>query len=161
TATDTLYIAGNVRSTSCAKLLGKSVDGGATTFTNLDVGLHADTHFVAIDPSNASILYHGNDGGVYKSTDAATTWASLNNTGFHATQFQSINVHPLDRYFTIGGTQDNGTNRMTTNFTWNRSDAGDGGFALIDQNATDTTTVTMYHTYFNQTGSLLAYARST
>jgi hypothetical protein len=163
-ALDTVYIAGNVQSANCAKLLGKSVDGGATVFANLDNGLHADTHFVAIDPSNANTLYHGNDGGVFKSTNAAVSWTSLNNTGFHATQFQSISVHPTDRYFTIGGTQDNGTEKMTNTpnpFSWTRSDGGDGGFALIDQNAVDTTNVTMYHTYFNQTNNLLAFARST
>ena len=156
TATDTVYIAGNVRSTSCAKLLGKSIDGGATTFVNMDNTLHADTHFVAIDPSNANILYHGNDGGIWKSTDAAATWTSLNNTGFHATQFQSIAVHPTDRFITIGGTQDNGTESMSTGFTWLHSDDGDGGFAMIDQS----TPATMYHTYFNQTGTQIGYARS-
>src|SRR5262249_16709558 len=147
TATDTIYLAGNVRSTNCQKLMGKSLDGGATVFANVDVGLHADTHLVAVDPSNTNIIYHGNDGGIFKTTNGGTTRTRINNTGFHATQFQSIAVHPTDRFFTIGGTQDNGTNKMTTSFTWTRSDAGDGGYALIDQNAIDTSNVTMYHTY--------------
>ena len=34
--------------------------------------------------------------------------------------------------------------------------AGDGGFALIDQSATDTTNVTMYHTFFNGTNNFIA-----
>ena len=42
---------------------------------------------------------------------------------------------------------------------WFRADYGDGGYALIDQSATDTTNVTMYHTYFNQAGGLLGFAR--
>jgi hypothetical protein len=155
-ANDTVYVAGNVRSTSCAKLLGKSTDGGATTFANMDVTLHADTHFVAIDPSNPSILYHGNDGGIWKSTDAAVTWTTLNNTGFHATQFQSIAVHPTDRFITIGGTQDNGTEQMNASFVWTHADDGDGGFAMIDQS----TPTTMYHTFFNQAGTQIGYSRS-
>ena len=161
-ATDTIYIAGNIRSPSCAKLLGKSTDGGASTFANLDVGLHADTHVVAIDPSNSSILYHGNDGGIFKSIDGASAWTSLNNTGFHATQFQSIAVHPTDQFFTIGGTQDNGTEFLQSTNVWTRSDGGDGGYALIDQSGgSSLVNVIMYHTYFNQTGSRLTFARST
>jgi len=34
--------------------------------------------------------------------------------------------------------------------TFSRVDFGDGGYARIDQTATDTTNVVMYHTYFNQ-----------
>jgi hypothetical protein len=33
------------------------------------------------------------------------------------------------------------------------------GFARIDQSTTSTSTVTMYHTYFNQTNNLIGYAR--
>ena len=47
-------------------------------------------------------------------------------------------------------TIDNGTNFLRPDGTWFRADFGDGGYALIDQNAADTTNVTMYHTYFNQ-----------
>ncbi len=161
TATDTVYVAGNVQSANCAKLLGKSLDGAATVFANLDNGLHADTHVVKIDPNNSSVIYHGNDGGIYKSTNAAASWTSLNNTGFHATQFQSIATHPTDQFYTIGGTQDNGTEFLQPTNIWTRADAGDGGFAMIDQNAVNTTNVTMYHTYFNQAGTQIGYARAT
>lgn len=78
---------------------------------------------------------------------------------FSATQFQDIALHPFDRFFTIGGTQDNGTNFLQPNGTWRRADFGDGGYALIDQTAGDTTNVTMYHTYFNQRNSILGYGR--
>jgi hypothetical protein len=37
----------------------------------------------------------------------------------------------------------------------------DGGYALIDQSATDTENVTMYHTYFNQTNGLIGFGRIT
>ena len=158
---DKILLGGNVRSTNCQKLEGTSLDGGATVFANTDVGLHTDTHVIAIAPSNVNVVYRGDDGGVWKSTDGGATWSSLNNTTFRATQFQSIAVHPTDPDFTIGGTQDNGTEKLTTGPTWIRSDSGDGGYTLIDQNAADTTNVTMYHTYFNQTGSQILFARST
>jgi photosystem II stability/assembly factor-like uncharacterized protein len=131
---------------------GRSTDGGATFTTNAQTasGLHVDTHAIALAPSNPSVVYFGSDGGIYRSTDAGFTWTSLNNTEFRATQFQSLALHPTDRELMIGGTQDNGTELKRPDGTWFRADFGDGGYAVIDQNATDTTNVTMYHTYFNQ-----------
>ncbi|HKR61180.1 MAG TPA: HYR domain-containing protein, partial [Pyrinomonadaceae bacterium] len=38
---------------------------------------------------------------------------------------------------------------------------GDGGYAVIDSNAQDTTNVLMYHTFFNQTNSQIRYERAT
>jgi hypothetical protein len=136
-----------------------SRDGGQT-FTPSNDRLHVDSHMVGVAPSNPSIIYTGNDGGVWQSTDAGVTWLKDRNTStFSATQFQSIAVHPTDPNFSIGGTQDNGTNFFRPNRTWHRVDFGDGGYALIDQNATNTENVTMYHTYFNATGNLIGFAR--
>ena len=161
TTDDIVHIGGNIPgANNCARLHAVSADGGAT-FVNHDMGLHADTHAIAIAPSNPNIVFHGNDGGIWKSTDGGLTWTSLNNDQFSATQFESIALHPTDRNFMIGGTQDNGTEWMKPDGTWTRADFGDGGFALIDQNAPDTTNVTMYHTYFNQTGRLIGFARVT
>ncbi len=160
-ATDKILLGGNVGSASCTKMEGTSTDGAATTFANTDAGVHADSHVIKIAPSNTSIVYRGDDGGVWKSIDGGATWASLNNTTMRATQFQSIAVHPTDSNFSIGGTQDNGTEKLTTGPAWVHSDNGDGGYALIDQNATNTTSVTMYHTYFNQANNVIGFARST
>ncbi len=130
----------------------------ATSFTSSASGLHTDSHVIAVAPSNPTIIYFGSDGGIYKSINSGANWSTLNNTTFRATQFMSIAVHPTDPNFTIGGTQDNGTNMYRADATWFRVDGGDGGFTLIDQNATDTTNVRMYHTYYNSAGSLLGYA---
>jgi hypothetical protein len=147
------------RATCRSNVLTRTLDG--TNFTRIDTGLHADTHAVAVAPSNPSVIYFGSDGGVWRSSNQGTTWSSLNTAGFNATQFESIAVHPTDRNFTIGGTQDNGTNFFHPDSTWTRADFGDGGFALIDQSSTDTTNVTMYHTYFNQTNNLIGFGRVT
>jgi len=134
-------------------IMQRSVNGGAT-FSQAATGLHADTHALAFAPSNPDIVYEGSDGGIYKSTNRGLTWTSMNTAGFSATQFQGLDVHPTDANFTIGGTQDNGTNWYKPDGTWFRADFGDGGMAVIDQNAPNTTNVTMYHTYFNQVGAM-------
>ncbi len=136
-------------------VFGRSTNGG-TSFTRNENGLHTDTHVIAVAPSLPTTIYLGTDGGIYKSTDSGTTWTPLNNSQFNATQFMSLAVHPTDPNFTIGGTQDNGTNFFQPQGTWTRADFGDGGYALIDQNSTDTTNVRMYHTYFNN-GTLQGY----
>ena len=132
---------------------------GGSSFTPSSDRLHVDSHMVGVAPSNPLVIYTGNDGGVWRSNDAGLTWIDVNNTSFSATQFQSVAVHPTDANFSIGGTQDNGTNLFKPDGTWTRVDFGDGGYALIDQNATNTENVTMYHTYFNQTGNLIGFAR--
>jgi hypothetical protein len=136
---------------------------GTPTFTASQAGLHADEHAIEIDPNNTSIIWTGNDGGIFKSTNAAGSWTSMNNTGYSATQFVSLAVHSTDANFTIGGTQDNGTECQGpcgtfTGNTWNQADYGDGGFALIDQSSTSLTSLNMYHTYYNQTSTLIGYA---
>ena len=157
---DVIMLGGNVRSTNnCTRLGARSTDGGATFTDPATSGLHADTHFIMFAPSNPNVVYHGDDGGIFKSSDGGLTWASVN-PGVNSVQFSGLAVHPTDRNFTIGGTQDNGTNNMLADgATWNRIDFGDGGYAVIDTNATDTSTVTMYHTYFNQTNNLIGFGR--
>lgn len=150
---------GGASDNASSRIFTKSTDGGAT-FNPSSTGLHADSHAIAIAPSNTSIIYTGNDGGVFRSTDRGATWNSLNNGWFNAVQFQSLALHPVDPSFSIGGTQDNGTNWYKPDQTWFRADYGDGGFSAIDQNAADTTNVTMYHTYFNQQYNLIGFART-
>ena len=135
-----------------------SRDGGLTWKASVNT-LHVDSHAVAVAPSNPAVIYTGNDGGIWKSVDAGLNWLNANTAGFLATQFSGLAVHPIDRNFTLGGTQDNGTELRLPNGTWKRADFGDGGFALIDQTAGDTESVTMYHTYFNAALALEGYSR--
>jgi hypothetical protein len=138
----------------------RSTDGG-TSFVRNDSTLHPDSHALAIAPSNQAVVYAGNDGGIWRSGDNGNTWVSKNTAGYSITQFQSLALHPFDRYFTIGGTQDNGTNCLSPDgTTWTSCRGGDGGYALIDRNAQDTSTVTMYHTFFNQVGSQIGFERA-
>jgi hypothetical protein len=142
-----IYIGGV--SYNCGRAVAVSGDAGAS-FNRTDNGVHTDTHAFAVAPSLPSTVYTGNDGGIYKSTDYGQTWTSLNGPSFSATQFESIAYHPSDRQFMIGGTQDNGTLMKRPDGSWLEADGGDGGSSLIDRNAVDTVTVSMYHTFFNR-----------
>jgi photosystem II stability/assembly factor-like uncharacterized protein len=138
----------------------KSIDGGST-FTKKAAGLHPDSHAIAVAPSNPSIIYHGNDGGIFKSMNGGETWTSINTTGLNATQFVSLALHPTDRYFSLGGTQDNGTPFLQANGAWKMGAFGDGGYAIIDRNATDTgASVIAYHTYYNAKLSQIGFQRA-
>lgn len=156
TSDDIVVLGGNTPGAP-SRLFAKSTNGAAG-FTESSAGLHADTHFINIDRSNTNVIYHGNDGGIFKSTDGGANWSSLNN-GINTVQFSGLAVHPTDPKWSIGGTQDNGTNMRRADGTWSRVDFGDGGYALIDRNATDTSNITLYHTYFNQTGNLIGFGR--
>jgi hypothetical protein len=146
---NTVYIGGQT-SSSCGRLVGKSSDGGASFVSNSS-GLHADDHALVFD--GVGNIYTGNDGGVWKQSTCAATnsaWTNLNAGALNTLQFESIAVHPSDQFLMIGGTQDNGTEfQQTSSGNWKRAESGDGGYALIDQSASDTTNVTMYHTFFN------------
>jgi hypothetical protein len=145
-------------------VFGRSLTGGAA-FTNSSSGLHVDTQAFAIAPSDPNIIYFGSDGGIWKTTNASATpipWTTLNNSTFSATQFMGLALHPTDRNYLLGGTQDNGTQFLASDgTTWVNSDGGDGGFAAIDRNATSPTNiVAAYHTYYNQTTTQVGFERA-
>jgi photosystem II stability/assembly factor-like uncharacterized protein len=148
-------------SANCSSAVMKRSTNGGVTFASNSVNLHADEHALAIAPSNPQVVYTGSDGGIWRSTNNGNTWTSLNNGDYSATQFQGVAVHPYDRNFLMGGTQDNGTICWAANGTVSHCRDGDGGYAIIDDNAQDTTNVTMYHTFFNQTNSQILFERAT
>jgi hypothetical protein len=56
---------------------------GVWSWTNISArttgdSIHPDQHAIAFGPQNANEVYIGNDGGIFKSRDAGTTWESLN-----------------------------------------------------------------------------------
>jgi hypothetical protein len=160
----TIHLGGAARGGSgqcLIEVMKRSTNGGAS-FARNDNTLHADEHALAIAPSNPLVVYTGSDGGIWRSTNNGTNWTSLNNADFSATQFQGVAIHPFDRYFLMGGTQDNGTNCLAPDgVTWSHCQDGDGGYAVIDDNAQDAVNILMYHTFFNQTNSQIGYERAT
>lgn len=159
----TIHLGGAARGGSgqCLVEVMKRSTNGGTSFSRNDATLHADEHALALAPSNPNVVYTGSDGGIWRSTNNGVTWISLNNADFSATQFQGVAVHPFDRFFLMGGTQDNGTNCLAPDgTTWSHCRDGDGGYAIIDDNALNTTNVLMYHTFFNQTNSQIGFERA-
>lgn len=156
-----VYLGGNARGT-CSDGMKKSIDGGATFFRD-DTGTHADSHALTFDGAGATI-FAGNDGGVWKkaaTNTVATAWINLNTSPLNTLQFESIAVHPTDRFLMIGGTQDNGTEyQQTSAGNWSNAEGGDGGYCLIDQSATNTTNVTMYHTFYNIRNDQVGFDRA-
>ncbi len=145
-----IYLGGNVQA-SCSGLMLRSTNG--VSFNNDAGGLHADSHALWFDSiPNPSVVFTGNDGGVWKRTAnavAGSLWTNLNGAPLNTLQFEGLAVHPIDRNITLGGTQDNGTElQQTVSQVWTNSAGGDGGYTLIDQSATDNANTTMYHTFF-------------
>ncbi len=95
---------------------------------------HSDQQSFAFQPGSGSVVYCGNDGGLWKSTDSGTTFTSLNTT-LSLTQFTSLATDPTDASRTYGGTQDNGTQRRLTGTTGWKEEvpiSGDGGRVVIN-----------------------------
>ncbi len=149
---------------SPALAFGRSTNGG-TSFSSSSANLHVDTQAITVAPSNPSIVYFGSDGGTWRTSNVlagSVSWATLNNSTLSATQFMGLAIHPIDRNYSLGGTQDNGTEFFAPSGNqWIQSDGGDGGFAVIDQNSPNTTNVVAYHTYYNQTNSQIGFTRAT
>jgi Calx-beta domain/Domain of unknown function (DUF4214) len=160
-----VYVGGQAAST-CGGIVRQATDGGnggvGNSFQQDSTNLHADNHALVFD--GAGNIFCGNDGGVWKrsaSASAGTSWTNLNTAPLNTLQFESIAVHPTDRFLMIGGTQDNGTEyQQSSTGNWSQAEGGDGGYCVIDDSATDTVNVNMYHTFFNQTGTQIGFDRA-
>lgn len=103
---------------------------------------HPDQHFITFDPSNPSVMYSTNDGGVYKTNDCmedSVKWIPLNH-GYIASQFYTVGFEQgmSNSEYVYGGMQDNGTwQTNTTDFNthWKEMHGDDGSYAAMPQGA--------------------------
>jgi len=83
-------------------------DGGRTWNAVGEQDKHIDNHALWIDPDDAQHHINGNDGGLYESFDAGSTWRFIPNLPI--TQYYKIAVGNDAPFYTVcGGTQDNAT----------------------------------------------------
>ena len=139
---DVLYVAGiNVHR-------GVRTASGAFNWRNISAktagdSIHPDQHAIAFSPQDPNVVYVGNDGGIYASPDAGTTWRSLNK-GLCITEIEFLAQHPQFEAWLLAGTQDNGTIRYQGDEVWYHVADGDGG----DCGVNAATPHTCYHTFF-------------
>ncbi len=129
--------------------LYKSTDGGSnwTQISHWYGGygyqeVHADQHAIVFQEGNSDVIYFGNDGGIYRTTDgtAGTPTLTHRNTGYNTIQFYACAMHPDagSNHF-LAGAQDNGSHRFSSIGLNNTVEVtgGDGAFCHIDQDASD------------------------
>lgn len=129
----------------------KSVDGGVSWTANTSWTpdgsyntsgapvVHADKH--ALIYQSNTVLFEGNDGGVYKTLNGGTTWTDLSN-GLVISQLYRIGVSQTSSNLVLAGLQDNGS-KLRNNTTWSDVTGGDGMECIIDH----TNSNYMYATY--------------
>lgn len=99
---------------------------------------HPDHHDVIFQPSNTSVMFNANDGGVYRTFNCLAnqvTWEEMNN-GYVTTQFYTVAVDPgRVNDVVVGGLQDNGcwwTNSPDFNVNWKSTTLADGTYTGVE-----------------------------
>ena len=110
-----------------------SINGGNNLKIYPRYLMHVDHHCFANHPTDPNIIYFGNDGGVYRTTDGGSTYNQLND-GYITSQFyHGFASSALNSDFALGGLQDNGTIKYSGNNDWDLGIyGGDGAFCGID-----------------------------
>jgi len=119
--------------------------------------VHADQHIVMFEPGNSSIVYFGNDGGVFRSTNATATVPTITSkdNSYNVTQYYGCAIHPTaaSNYF-LAGAQDNGSHKFVNpgvNAVTSPT-GGDGCFCHIDQDQPQYQwTSYVYNNYYRST----------
>jgi photosystem II stability/assembly factor-like uncharacterized protein len=117
----------------------RSTDFGAT-FTNVITSGEPMFFFnqsIAFHPSTPSVVWAGNEGGIWRSTDGGATWANRNND-LALASFLSVATHPTDPDVILGGANLLGTLLHRTGTTWTSVRSGNAGAAAIDPAAPST-----------------------
>ncbi len=107
-----------------------STDAGQSYFDASD-GMHVDHHGLDFGPGTNPVIYNGNDGGVYRSTDGGTVWTKLPDQPL--TQVYRMALCQQNPGAIYIGAQDNGTCRTFTPAVddWESIFGGDGMQTLI------------------------------
>ncbi len=94
--------------------------------------MHVDHHCYADHPTDPDIVYFGNDGGVYRTTDGGQSFRSYN-TGYVTSQFYNgFSCSHQTGGLAMGGLQDNSSKVYQGTKNWKRVLGGDGAFTAIN-----------------------------
>jgi PKD repeat protein len=91
--------------------------------------VHADQHFLGYQ-NGTSVLFEGNDGGFYKTTDDGSNWTHLG-SGLATSQVYRMSTAQTVSNEDICGLQDNGTKAFLSG-SWTDEIGGDGFDCAID-----------------------------
>ena len=121
-------------------VVDRSIDGGKTFETILPFSkVHVDHHAWWMHPEDPSLIYDGNDGGMFISRNHGDTWRFVEN--LPVGQFYHVSVDNAIPYNVMGGMQDNGSWRGPSNSLhsggirnsyWSEIAFGDGFDVLPD-----------------------------
>jgi hypothetical protein len=101
--------------------------------TTYPLGLHGDQHTIALDPSNPKLVWTGNDGGIYRSTNMSGNWHWTSQAhGMILTEFYRATTEQAISTIVAGGSQDNGTEITFGNRTWYNPAGSDGFDVAVD-----------------------------
>ncbi|MDB5257645.1 MAG: hypothetical protein JWM14_2340 [Chitinophagaceae bacterium] len=154
--------------------LFKSTNGG-TSWTQIShwyggfgyQNVHADNHLIYFQPGSSTIIYFGNDGGIYRSANgtAATPTISYRGAGYRTIQFYGCAMHPTSgSNFFLAGAQDNGSHKFSIAGLGPTTSAsgGDGAFCNIDQNQPAYMwTQYVYNSYYRSTNGGATFSHVT
>ncbi len=108
----------------------KSTNGGGS-WANTTASNHVDHHALYVHPLNSNLVLDGNDGGIYISTNAGSTYTK---PALPITQFYTSEIDYTTPARLYGGAQDNNVIRTTTGAlnNWTSIVGGDGFYTLVD-----------------------------
>jgi photosystem II stability/assembly factor-like uncharacterized protein len=119
----------------------RTYNGGSSWTSYSDYGgnsaVHVDHHAIAFNPISSKQIFIGNDGGIYKSTNAGSTW-NYSSNNYHTMRFYHIGLDKTDYKATMGGTQDQGSWRTYLGNAPSFRLGGDGFHTIIDPNTPST-----------------------
>jgi len=128
----------------------KSIDGGFTwnisnhwssSCSGNATTVHADKHTL-VYRHNTSVLFEGNDGGIYKTDDSGSSWDHIGNT-LEISQMYRISCAQTNNTDVMTGLQDNGS-KMLANNGWTDVYGGDGMECIIDFTDDNTQYASLY-----------------
>jgi len=108
----------------------RSLNGGSS-WSEVSGGMHVDHHAMAWGPLPARVIYEGNDGGVYRSTNGGSVWTLLPDQPITQVYRLGLDATTPDRLY-LGGQDISTVRTLTGNLDdWETIFGGDGFQPLV------------------------------